>query len=218
MSQVAKEAAIESRADHTKKALIDAGLRLFGDKGFENTTIRDLISAADVNLASINYHFGGKEGLRFAVIEHLAEQFRKDGPGSILSDLNPELIEEMNKDEARAMLRKVMKFSFMRSAQMEGADIKSRFIQRELIQGGKPTEMFFEKIFKLQLGLMRALVARVTGEKPGSDIVKMRAINLVAQSVFLNLARPLVLMAMDWDSYSPNNAELVADAFWLFHE
>ena len=40
-----------------------------GDKGFTATSLRDITTAADVNLASVNYHFGSKEALLAAVLE-----------------------------------------------------------------------------------------------------------------------------------------------------
>ncbi|MBV6657383.1 MAG: TetR family transcriptional regulator, partial [Devosiaceae bacterium] len=150
----------EKRADLTKRALLDAAIKLFGQKGFENTTIRDLITEADVNLAAINYHFGSKEGLRYAAIDHLACMFEEDGPGEALRQAIKQPIETMSPDEARTAIREVMRGSFIRSTMDEMADAKSRYIQRELIQGGKPTELFFEKVFSLQFGVMRRLVAR----------------------------------------------------------
>ncbi|MEM9348864.1 MAG: CerR family C-terminal domain-containing protein [Pseudomonadota bacterium] len=213
---------IDGRSEATRQALLDAAVKLFGEKGYENSTVRDLISEADVNLAAINYHFGGKEGLRYAAIDHIACKIQTEGPSEALRDLSPSDIATMTADDARATLRRVMKASFIRSTREHGNEMKARYvpryIQRELIQGGKPTEIFFEKIFSVQFALMRALVARVTGEDPASETVRLRAVSLVGQSVFLNLARPLVLMALEWEDYTEEKAEAVADAFWLFHE
>lgn len=208
----------DTRSEHTKRALLVAAIRLFGRKGYENTSVRDLVDDAGVNLAAVNYHFGSKEGLRLAAIDHLASEFRKDGPGTALTGMTPEKIAAMSVDEARNFLRHLMRSSFQSVSRQENADEKTRFVQRELIQGGKPTELFFEKVFNYQLSFIRLLVSRITGEDPDSDRVKARAIHLIAQSVFLNLARPLVLMAFGWDSYRAESADLMADTFWLYHE
>ncbi|WP_428561626.1 MAG: CerR family C-terminal domain-containing protein [Solidesulfovibrio sp. DCME] len=55
----------------TKRRLVEAGLLLFGLHGLEATTTRALAQKAGVNLAAIPYHFGGKEGLYRAVLEHI---------------------------------------------------------------------------------------------------------------------------------------------------
>lgn len=193
-------------------------MKLFGQKGYDNTSVRDLIDEAGVNLSAINYHFGGKEGLRFAVIDFLASGFHADGPGQFIAQLTDDKIASMGEEEARVALRRIMKATFVRSATSENADHKTRYIQRELIQGGKPTELFFEKVFSIQLKVMCRLVAKITGDDVESKRVKLSAINLIAQSVFLNLARPLVLMALDWDEYDVDDADMIAESFWLHRE
>jgi AcrR family transcriptional regulator len=47
----------------TKEKILNAALELFAEKGPEGTSIRDLAKAADVNLASVNYHFSTKMNL-----------------------------------------------------------------------------------------------------------------------------------------------------------
>lgn len=53
------------RADgvDARRRLLDAGLRLFAEHGFENTSVRALAQAAQVNLAAVSYYFGDKQGL-----------------------------------------------------------------------------------------------------------------------------------------------------------
>lgn len=53
----------------TKKRLLDAAEQLFAEHGIGGTSLRDITARADANLASVNYHFGGKEGLLEAVFE-----------------------------------------------------------------------------------------------------------------------------------------------------
>lgn len=47
----------------TREIIITAALELFAENGFEAVSVRDVTNKANVNLASINYHFGNKEGL-----------------------------------------------------------------------------------------------------------------------------------------------------------
>ncbi len=47
----------------TKARILDAAEALFMEHGFEATSLRTLTSAAGVNLAAVNYHFGTKEEL-----------------------------------------------------------------------------------------------------------------------------------------------------------
>jgi AcrR family transcriptional regulator len=51
----------------TKTALLDAAERLFAETGIAQSSLRAITSEAGANLASVNYHFGSKEGLVKAV-------------------------------------------------------------------------------------------------------------------------------------------------------
>ncbi len=57
-----------TRSD-TKTRILDCAEHLFAREGFHNTSLRTLTAQADVNLASVNYHFGNKETLLQAVLE-----------------------------------------------------------------------------------------------------------------------------------------------------
>jgi AcrR family transcriptional regulator len=50
-------------SDRTKTAILSAAERLYADRGFADVTLRDIIAAAGVNLAAVNYHFGSKDEL-----------------------------------------------------------------------------------------------------------------------------------------------------------
>ncbi|WP_206484368.1 TetR/AcrR family transcriptional regulator [Thalassotalea sp. G2M2-11] len=52
----------------TKNKILDAAEHLFADKGFNGTSLREITSLADVNLAAVNYHFGSKKELIKAVM------------------------------------------------------------------------------------------------------------------------------------------------------
>ncbi len=47
----------------TKNRILNAAEQLFCDLGFDNTSLRTITGEADVNLASVNYHFGSKKQL-----------------------------------------------------------------------------------------------------------------------------------------------------------
>ena len=53
----------------TKSRILDVAEELFSEQGFDRVSIRDITDAAKVNIASISYHFGGKEELIAAVFE-----------------------------------------------------------------------------------------------------------------------------------------------------
>ena len=50
-------------SDRTRASILDAAERLYADRGFADVTLRDIVAAAGVNLAAVNYHFGSKDEL-----------------------------------------------------------------------------------------------------------------------------------------------------------
>src|SRR5689334_16744102 len=58
----------------TRQKILDTAERLFAQKGYAATSMRQIIAKAGVNLAAIHYHFGSKEELLGELVE------RKAGP------------------------------------------------------------------------------------------------------------------------------------------
>lgn len=60
-----------------KQRMIEAATSLFSQSGVDGVSMRALTAAADVNLASVNYHFGSKEALAQTVFEALSARVNK---------------------------------------------------------------------------------------------------------------------------------------------
>jgi len=56
----------------TKQKILDTAEHLFGSQGYDATSLRQIITAAGVNLAAIHYHFGSKEELLAELISRRA--------------------------------------------------------------------------------------------------------------------------------------------------
>lgn len=58
------------KGDVTKSRLLDATEHLIAEKGFDAVSVRDITGLAKANVAAVNYHFGSREGLLAAVLDH----------------------------------------------------------------------------------------------------------------------------------------------------
>ncbi len=58
-----------SQKQQTQQKILDAAEQLFAEMGFSATSLRQITSLAEVNLASVNYHFGSKKELIQAVLQ-----------------------------------------------------------------------------------------------------------------------------------------------------
>ena len=83
-------ASLPATPQDTRDRILDAAERLFVEHGFDGTSMRMITSAANANLAAVNYHFGSKDALVQAV-------FRRR-----LTALNQERLAELDRLEAEA--------------------------------------------------------------------------------------------------------------------
>jgi AcrR family transcriptional regulator len=63
---------VASSSTETKEQIITVAERMFAERGFAGTTMRNIVSEAGVNLAAVHYHFGSKEELFRAVVAQFA--------------------------------------------------------------------------------------------------------------------------------------------------
>src|SRR6476659_3960675 len=96
MNRPARKAAALDTSPDTKTRILDAAEGLFMEHGFEATSLRSITTAAGVNLAAVNYHFGSKEELFQAVLTRrldpmnqeridLLERIERESPNRPLS-------------------------------------------------------------------------------------------------------------------------------------
>lgn len=103
------------RGPHTRKLILDASLRLFSERGFARTTVRDIAHEAGITDAAIYYHFQSKREVLEALVEergfmaglHQLEQVTADLPlAETLSWMARGAIDMM--DENRDFLRLII--------------------------------------------------------------------------------------------------------------
>lgn len=64
--------------DSTALRILDTAEHLFADHGFHATTLRQITTAAGVNLAAVNYHHGSKDALILAVFQRRLDQLNSE--------------------------------------------------------------------------------------------------------------------------------------------
>lgn len=106
----------QARAQRTRERILDAALAVFGDHGFDGASTRAIAERAGVHQPQINQHFGGKEELWRAAVDHLfahldAALAATDGPEALVRafvafaadhpELNRIMVQEATADSAR---------------------------------------------------------------------------------------------------------------------
>ena len=190
------------RGDATRAALLAAALQIFGDKGFEAASTREIAAAARANIAMIAYHFGGKEGLRAACAEHVAATLS----GIFASAAQPSV--ETGR-QARAALKTLVRAGVRGVVADEAARPLARFLLRE-ISDPSPA---FARVFEAGFAPLHARVCRLwalaTGAEPESEATRLSVFALIAQIVYFRIARAPVLLRMGWSEIGPSQAAAI---------
>lgn len=191
----------------TRSAIITAAMRGFAENGFAATGIREIAAAAGTNVASISYHFGGKEGLRAAcaerVVELMAGAVAPAGAETALPD---------DAAEARAMLERVVRGMARFLLVEPQARQVAGFVLREMAENSETIDRIYEGLFERVHRWVCAVWSVATGRPAESDGVRLTVFSLVGQIVYFHVARPVVLRRMGWPEIGPAEAEAVADA------
>ena len=153
MSAARPGAAARSEGD-ARARLLAAGLRLFAERGFKATSVRELAREAEVNLAAISYHFGDKAAL---YREIFSAKVRAQMPGDSLDLLALPLdqalqafyrdfLEPLKRDQETALM---MKLHFRELFEPTGA--WQQVVEQEL----RPRFSELTRLLQRELGLAR---------------------------------------------------------------
>ena len=71
----ARKSSSDPLPDNRKSQLLEESARLFGSKGYENTSMRDIAAAFGILPGSLYHHFGSKENFGIEVINLFAERY-----------------------------------------------------------------------------------------------------------------------------------------------
>ncbi|GAA3241284.1 TetR/AcrR family transcriptional regulator [Nonomuraea helvata] len=87
----------ERKKVRTRRALVEAAIRLFDEKGFERTTVDEIAAAVEVSARTFFTYFGSKEDVLFLQaedrVEQLIEALADRRPDEPLGELLPRLFD-----------------------------------------------------------------------------------------------------------------------------
>ncbi|MEO3388550.1 CerR family C-terminal domain-containing protein [Mesorhizobium sp. CAU 1741] len=189
----------------TRAALIEAGLRLFGEKGFASTSTREIAAAANANIGSIAYHFGGKEALRDACATHIVETMSK-GAGLVLTLPLPGSPSEAQQQLRATIDRMAM---FMLAGPEVGGFV--RFILHELQYPTAALDIIYDGIFEPVHRRLCDVWAIAVGQEPESEEVKIAIFTMIGQLIYFRIGREAVLRRLGWTEIGAEEARRIAE-------
>ncbi len=191
----------------TQAALIAAGLHLFGRHGFAGTSTRDIAAGAGTNVASIAYHFGGKEGLRLACAREVVRRLGTVMPAQDAQALSPETARRQLEATLRALVL------FLTTAE-DSADLVA-FMLREVGENGPALAEIYAMLIEPRHRTACALWAAATGQEAESEEVRLSVFAFLGQAIYFRIARPIVERRLGWERIGPEEACRIADRLVL---
>ena len=190
------------RRDIARKKLIEAGLKIYSEVGFEAASTRALAAAAGVNIAAIPYYFQSKEGLYLAVIDHIVDHYRQgiqDGLANITRALNDV---KTTSAQLRALLDDYMRLliHFVLQESKERAYM-SRIYIREQLDPTPGFQRLYDGFVRGMHETMSALLGRILGPHLPLSEIKLIAQTLLGQVATFKSSREAVLHNMGWKNY-----------------
>ncbi len=188
----------------TRRALIEAAVHLFGRKGFDGASTREIAARAGANVAAIAYHFGGKEGLRLACLDAIGEQF-----GEIVAVDGP--LPPGTPADARRRLERILRAGVRFMVMPGPAEDFAAFLMREIVFDGPLIGEIYARLFAPQHSRLCALWAAATGGDAGSADTRLAVFAMIGQILYFRIGQPIILRRMDWSEITAAEADAIAD-------
>jgi AcrR family transcriptional regulator len=188
----------------TRAALMRAAGELFAEYGFDGASTRQIAQRAGTNMASIGYHFNGKENLYLETLR------------SVLADGCSwgEMLEEAgqrHRDGApiEAALEAVVR---ARLTEILGEDHKvweTKLLIRALLEPSPAMQAVTHEVFRPEIQRMLAVIQSWNPDLT-EDQAKRWANSLVGQEIVYVLAKTVILDTEGWTAFPPGYFDEVA--------
>ena len=152
----------QSTAEHTEHSetrarLLEAAERLFAERGFEATSVRDITTEAGCNVAAVNYHFGGKDSLYLETFRNLLGELRDRRIRRIRADMDA-----AGADASLELFLESMANAFLEPLVVDGRGrLLTAMVSRELMDHRLPANVFLGEFVQPVLEVAVEQLAKV---------------------------------------------------------
>ena len=188
----------------TRERIMAAAAEVFGRNGFKAATIRQIAEAAGVNVAAINYHFKGKQGLYAEVLETLlASGFaRYPANGGLAPDTPAPL-------RLEAFVRSFC-LRLLSSHGWGGYHGKARLMAKELADPSPALAPAVEKYIRPHKEMLVAIIEELLGPTATAPQAVACALSVVGQCLYYAAAQPLLALLVPEHTDSEADIERLA--------
>ena len=198
------------RGEGTRGALLEAATRVFGRDGFHAATTQAIAREAGANQALISYHFGGKEGLYAAVMDHIVEAIgARIGPVAVEVDAQRHALDMVARaagtyspaDYFDLLCRVVDRIVEILTA--EESTAWAKIIVREQQEPSPGFEVLYARLHGRVLAQSALLVARVRGRQKPTASDRLTVVTILGQVLVFRVARATAARFLEWEALTP---------------
>ena len=192
---------LKGRDSITRARILRAAGEAFSENGFRHATVRDICRRAGVNVAAVNYHFGDKERLYIATIQHWKLVAFEKYPHDVLSDvtLPPE---KRLEGFVRSLLSKVF----------DTGEVSwfAKLVAREYMEPTGALDMLVEDIMRPTFRQLSEILRELMGGRGDESTVWLCAASIVGQCFYFHTARPVIWKILGKKSFEIEEQEMIA--------
>jgi AcrR family transcriptional regulator len=171
----------------TCQRLLDAAEQLFAERGYEATSVRDITAAAGCNVASVNYHFGGKENLYVETFRRLLREVQARRMTMIRRDMD-----EAGEDASLEHFVESFAKAFVDPLLAEGRGRRlMAFFDMEMHARRLPRDLFMDEFIRPMMEVTMAVLSRLAPGL-GVHVGRMCMMSMVGQLVHVLKAQPMI--------------------------
>jgi len=168
-----------------RERIEQVALKLFADKGFKATTIRDICSKSGVSVALIHYHYKNKNGLYEALLDKVIGEAFDQYP------LTDYLLPGMS---AEQRLRQIIRLLLHRLIGVDGLGrdrSRVRLMARELTAPSPAFEKLFQRYIQPMILNMVDVVREFVGPREPAELIRI-ATSVAGQCLYPFIAQEVM--------------------------
>jgi AcrR family transcriptional regulator len=173
--------AMRENGAQTRQQLLEVAGRVFAERGYVNATSKEICEQANANIAAVNYHFNGKDGLYAAVLEEAHSRL-------VSIDIVTEITRSTASaaDKLRLLFRKIVGEVANRN---DGA-WELRVLSRELLAPTPLMDGMMRNQVMPKAKLMTGMIGEILGVPASHAAVSRSTVSIIGPCLFLLIANP----------------------------
>ncbi len=182
--------------------ILEAAGEIFAECGFRGATVRRICERAGVNIAAINYYFGGKEKLYSEVLRHWSEYALKKYP--LLLGLGEGAPAE---EQLKAFVRSLL-FRLLDKGKPAWF---GKLMAREMMEPTQAFERLAKEIVRPRDRILASVVQKMIGTPVSEERVWLCCASIIGQCLYYYNARAIISKLYRRDVSKADEIERIAN-------